>query len=190
MEQGTQTAESRPRLLFADDHQLVLDALSLIAAPHFEVQTAGTLKEFEESVERFLPDVAVLDVRMPDGDGFDVARRILTKHPALKLMFLSMHTETAFMERALELGAKAYLSKRAPMDELLTAIRTVLGGGKYAGKTVQNESDLPADKLKYCGLLHKAARRKKLPASLISRSERRSFTAPRSWTGSSCTQRR
>ncbi len=133
-------------MLFADDHQLVLDALSLIAAPHFEVQTAGTLKEFEESVERFLPDVAVLDVRMPDGDGFDVARRILTKHPALKLMFLSMHTETAFMERALELGAKAYLSKRAPMDELLTAIRTVLGGGKYAGKTVQNESDLPADR--------------------------------------------
>ena len=145
MEQSTQTAEARPRLLFADDHQLVLDALALMATPHFDVQTAGTLKEFEDSVDSFQPDVAVLDVRMPDGDGFDVARRSLTKYPELKLMFLSMHTETAFMKRALDLGAKAYLSKRAPMEELLTAIRTVLNGGKYAGSTIQTEHDLPAD---------------------------------------------
>jgi len=145
MEQNSQVAEPRPKLLFADDHQLVLDALSLMASPHFEVQTADTLKAFEESVDLFQPDMVVLDVRMPDGDGFEVARRILTKHPALKLMFLSMHTETAFMKRALDMGARAYLSKRAPMDELLTAIRTVLNGGQYAGSTMQTEHDLPAD---------------------------------------------
>jgi DNA-binding NarL/FixJ family response regulator len=145
MEQNTQVAEPRPKLLFADDHQLVLDALSLMASPHFEVQTADTLKAFEESVDLFQPDMVVLDVRMPDGDGFEVARRILTKYPALKLMFLSMHTETAFMKRALDMGARAYLSKRAPMDELLTAIRTVLDGGQYAGSTMQTEHDLPAD---------------------------------------------
>jgi DNA-binding NarL/FixJ family response regulator len=145
MEENTPMVESRPKLLFADDHQLVLDALSLMAGPHFEVQTADTLKAFEESVDLFQPDVAVLDVRMPDGDGFEVARRILAKYPTLKLMFLSMHTETAFMKRALDLGARAYLSKRAPMDELLTAIRTVLGGGQYAGSTMQTEHDLPAD---------------------------------------------
>jgi DNA-binding NarL/FixJ family response regulator len=145
MEQAAQVGESRPKLLFADDHQLVLDALSLMANPHFEVKTADTLRSFEESVDQFRPDLAVLDVRMPDGDGFEVARRILAKHPALKLMFLSMHTETAFMKRALDMGAKAYLSKRAPMDELLTAIRTVLSGGKYSGSTIQTEQDLPAD---------------------------------------------
>lgn len=116
-----------------------------MAQAHFEVQTADTLKALEESVDSFLPDVVVLDVRMPDGDGFEVARRILTKHPQLKLMFLSMHTETAFMKRALDMGAKAYLSKRAPMDELLTAIRTVLSGGKYSGSTIQTDQDLPPD---------------------------------------------
>lgn len=137
--------DSRAKLLFADDHQLVLDALFAMASPHYEVVTADTLKGFEESVDRQNPDVAVLDVRMPDGDGFEVARRVLTKHPGLKLMFLSMHTETAFMKRALDLGAKAYLSKRAPMEELLTAIRTVLGGGKYSGSTIQSSPDLPAD---------------------------------------------
>jgi DNA-binding NarL/FixJ family response regulator len=145
MEQGTQTAEARPRLLFADDHQLVLDALLLMAQPHFDVKTTDTLKDFEEIVDQFHPDVAVLDVRMPDGDGFEVARRVLINHPNLKLMFLSMHTETAFMKRALDMGAKAYLSKRAPMGELLTAIRTVLSGGKYSGSTIQTEQDLPAD---------------------------------------------
>jgi DNA-binding NarL/FixJ family response regulator len=145
MEQGTQTELARPRLLFADDHQLVLDALSLMAGPHFEVQTSDTLKGFEDSVDQFQPDVAVLDVRMPDGDGFEVARRVMAKYPSLKLMFLSMHTETAFMKRALDMGAKAYLSKRAPMDELMTAIRTVLSGGKYSGSTIQTEPELPAD---------------------------------------------
>jgi DNA-binding NarL/FixJ family response regulator len=135
----------RSKLLFADDHQLVLDALSLMASPHFEVQTADTLRAFEETVDRFQPDVAVLDVRMPDGDGFEVAGRVLARHPSLKLMFLSMYTETAFMKRALDMGAKAYLSKRAPMDELLTAIRTVLSGGKYSGSTIQTEPDLPKD---------------------------------------------
>jgi DNA-binding NarL/FixJ family response regulator len=144
MEQNTHPAD-KPRLLFADDHQLVLDALSLMASPHFDVQTADTLKGFEETVDHFLPDVAVLDVRMPDGDGFEVARRVLAKHASLKLMFLSMYTETAFMKRALDMGAKAYLSKRAPMEELLTAIRTVLSGGKYSGSTIQTEPDLPKD---------------------------------------------
>jgi len=145
MELSNSTVESRPKLLFADDHQLVLDALALMASPHFEVITADTLKAFEESVDQHQPDLVVLDVRMPDGDGFEVARRILAKHPSLKLMFLSMHTETAFMKRALDMGAKGYLSKRAPMDELLTAIRTVLNGGKYSGSTIQTEEVLPAD---------------------------------------------
>jgi len=145
MEQGIQNGASRPKLLFADDHQLVLDALSLMAAPHFDIQTADTLRSFEEAVDQFQPDVAVLDVRMPDGDGFEVARRVLAKHPELKLMFLSMHTETAFLKRALDMGAKAYVSKRAPMDELLTAIRTVLNGGKYTGSSTQTEQALPPD---------------------------------------------
>jgi DNA-binding NarL/FixJ family response regulator len=145
MEQGIHNGEPRPKLLFADDHQLVLDALSLMAAPHFDVETTDTLKSFEETIDRFQPDVAVLDVRMPDGDGFEVARRVLAKHPLLKLMFLSMHTETAFMKRALDMGAKAYLSKRAPMEELLTAIRTVLSGGKYSASTAQTEAEPPIE---------------------------------------------
>ncbi|MBV8552596.1 MAG: response regulator transcription factor [Acidobacteriaceae bacterium] len=127
----------RAKLLFADDHQLVLDALLFMASPHFEVRGVDNLKSFENTVAGFAPDLVILDVRMPDGDGFEAARRVLENHPGMKLMFLSMHTEAKFVKRAVEVGAQGYLSKRAPMDELMLAIRTVLNGGKYIGSRVQ-----------------------------------------------------
>jgi DNA-binding NarL/FixJ family response regulator len=130
---------ARPKLLFVDDHHLVLDALVCMTSPQFEVRTADTFRGLEEGVASFLPDLAILDVRMPDGDGYEAAQRVLEKRPDQKLMFLSMHTESSFVKRALDVGAMGYVSKRAPMDELLTAIRTVLGGDKYVGSQTENE---------------------------------------------------
>jgi DNA-binding NarL/FixJ family response regulator len=135
-----ETETLRPKLLFVDDHHLVLDALVSMASPQFEVRTADSFRGLEEGVASFLPDLAILDVRMPDGDGYEAAQRVLEKRPEQKLMFLSMHTETSFVKRALDVGAMGYVSKRAPMDELLTAIRTVLGGDKYVG--AQENEDL------------------------------------------------
>lgn len=129
----------RPKLLFVDDHHLVLDALVCMTSPQFEVRTADSFQGLEEGVASFLPDLAILDVRMPDGDGYLAAQRVLEKRPEQKLMFLSMHTESSFVKRALDVGAMGYVSKRAPMDELLTAIRTVLGGDKYVGAQTENE---------------------------------------------------
>jgi len=132
------TGTLRPKLLFVDDHHLVLDALVCMTSPQFEVRTADSFRGLEEGVATFLPDLAILDVRMPDGDGYEAAQRVLEKRPEQKLMFLSMHTENSFVKRALEVGAMGYVSKRAPMDELLTAIRTVLGGDKYVGAQTEN----------------------------------------------------
>jgi DNA-binding NarL/FixJ family response regulator len=140
-----QAKPARPRLLFVDDHRLVLDALAFMASPEYEVNAVDSLQAFEQAVRESCPDLAILDVRMPDGDGFDLARRVLNQHPNLKIMFLSMHTEAKFVKRAIECGAHAYLSKRAPADELLVAIRTVLNGGKYIGSRLQAlEKEEPA----------------------------------------------
>jgi DNA-binding NarL/FixJ family response regulator len=133
-----ETGTLRPKLLFVDDHHLVLDALVCMTSPQFEVRTADSFRGLEEGVASFLPDLAILDVRMPDGDGYEAAQRVLEKRPEQKLMFLSMHTENSFVKRALDVGAMGYVSKRAPMEELLTAIRTVLSGDKYVG-TQENE---------------------------------------------------
>jgi DNA-binding NarL/FixJ family response regulator len=129
--------EKRPKVLFADDHQLVLDALRFMAESQYDVKMVDTLSAFEKGVGDFSPDLAVLDVRMPDGDGFEVARRILNNHPALKLMFLSMHNEPRYAKQASDLGAVGYLSKKAPAEELMLAIKTVLNGGKYIGSRLQ-----------------------------------------------------
>jgi DNA-binding NarL/FixJ family response regulator len=130
---GSTATTSRPKLLVADDHHIVLDALAYMAGHEYQVLGVDSLKAFEEAIDSFSPDIASLDIRMPDGDGIEAARRILQKRPDLKLMFLSMHTEPGFVRRAMETGAQAYLSKRAPAEELLLAIRTVLNGGKYIG---------------------------------------------------------
>jgi DNA-binding NarL/FixJ family response regulator len=133
------TGTLRPKLLFVDDHHLVLDALVCMTSPQFEVRTADSFRGLEEGVANFLPDLAILDVRMPDGDGYEAAQRVLERRPEQKLMFLSMHTDSSFVKRALDVGAMGYVSKRAPMDELLTAIRTVLSGDKYVGGQTENE---------------------------------------------------
>lgn len=127
----SESPRARPKVLFADDHHIVLDALSFMASSEYDVQIVDTLAGFEEAIDEFAPDLAILDIRMPDGDGFEFARRAIVKHPETKLMFLSMHTESSFVRRAVEIGAKAYVSKRAPAEELMGAIRTVLAGGTY-----------------------------------------------------------
>jgi DNA-binding NarL/FixJ family response regulator len=139
---GPDTA--RPKLLFADDHHLLLDALAFVAGSEYEVFGVDSVAAFEAKIEELSPDLAILDMRLPDGDGLEVARRVLGRRPDQKLMFLSMYTEPKVVKRAMELGARAYLSKRAPADELLAAIRTVLSGGKHIGPRVASVMDEPA----------------------------------------------
>ena len=147
VQQQSEPGQARPKLLFADDHQLVLDALRFMAGSQYDVTAVDTIAAFESAIDASVPDLAILDVRMPDGDGFEAARRILERRPDLKLMFLSMHAEPRYMKQANDIGAAGYLSKRAPAEELLLAIKTVLNGGKYIGSRVQSitgyEQEMP-----------------------------------------------
>lgn len=135
--QPTAAEPRRPKLLFADDHHVILDAMAYVAGDTYEVHGVDSLSAFEEAIDKVSPDVAILEIRMSDGDGIEAARRILTSRPGLKLMFLTMHTEPSYLRRAMEAGAQAYLSKHAPAEELRIAIQTVLDGGKYIGREMQ-----------------------------------------------------
>ncbi len=113
----------------ADDHLLMLDALQTVLQAQFDVLTVDNGQSFIERVEDFHPDIAVLDIGMPNGDGFATAKRVLQTHPSLPIVFLSMHGDRSHVERAAEVGAKAFLSKCVPAEELIAALKVVLEGG-------------------------------------------------------------
>jgi DNA-binding NarL/FixJ family response regulator len=95
----------------------------------FDIMAVDNSQAFIRAVENFRPDVAVLDISMPGGDGFLTARKVLQHQPSLPIVFLSMYVDASYVNQAAQMGAKAYLSKRAPADELISVIRTVLNGG-------------------------------------------------------------
>ena len=94
----------------------------------FNVLAVDNSQAFVEAVETFQPHVAILDVSMPGGDGFVTARKVLEYKPSLPIVFLSMYADSSYVEQAAQVGAKAYLSKRAPAQELISAIHAVLEG--------------------------------------------------------------
>ncbi len=117
-----------PKVLVADDHHLILDALKEMMRTQFDICAVDNSQAFIEAVEDFQPDVAVLDVSMPGGDGFVTARRVLQRKPTLPIVFLSMHGDSTYVDQAAQVGAKAYLSKRLPAQELVSALQAVLEG--------------------------------------------------------------
>ena len=118
----------RPKVLLGDDHHLILDALRAMMKEEFDIHTVDNSQAFLKAVDDFQPEVAILDVSMPGGDGFITARRVQERLPQLPIVFLSMHSDAKYVEQAALVGAKAYLSKRAPAQELVSAIHAVLEG--------------------------------------------------------------
>jgi DNA-binding NarL/FixJ family response regulator len=126
-----------PKVLVADDHHLILDALKEMMRTQFNIFAVDNSQAFIEAVERFQPDVAVLDVSMPGADGFLTARRVLERQPSLPIVFLSMHGDPKYIDQAVQVGAKAYLSKRLPAQDLISAIQAVLEGETLLSSSVE-----------------------------------------------------
>ena len=118
-----------PKVLLADDHHLILDALQAMMKTDFNICAVDNSQSFINAVDEFQPDVAILDVSMPGGDGFITARKVLERQPSLPIVFLSMYGDASYVDQAAQVGAKAYLSKKAPAQQLIEAIHQVLGGG-------------------------------------------------------------
>lgn len=117
-----------PRLLMADDHLIILDALGAMMKNDFDIFAVDSCNAFLNAIDVFKPDVAILDVNMPGGDGFSTARKAMEAHPELPIVFLSMYFDRSYAEQAARIGAKAYLSKRVQSEELISALRSVLEG--------------------------------------------------------------
>jgi DNA-binding NarL/FixJ family response regulator len=122
----------RPRIILADDHTLIVDALKNLLQPEFEV--VGTFADGRallDSAPKLKPDLIVLDIAMPNMSGLNAGARLKELMPTVKLIYLTMNADPDMAGEAFRLGASAYLLKNCAATELVRAIRDALRGGFY-----------------------------------------------------------
>lgn len=131
---------TRPRVLLADDHTLVLEGFKKLLEPEFDL--VGTVEDGRallEAAATLKPDVVLLDVSMPLLNGIDAARVLKQAQPRIKVMFVTMHADPAYVAKAFQAGAEGYLLKRSAGTELIHAVKAVLAGRCYITPLVTNE---------------------------------------------------
>jgi two-component system NarL family response regulator len=125
---------TRIRLLLADDHPPLRAGLAAIfqAQPDFQiVAEAGSGAEAVALAAREKPDVCILDLRMPGGDGVEATRRLVAQDPGARVLILTTYDLEEDIFRALEAGARGYLLKDATSEELLAAVRLIHKGERH-----------------------------------------------------------
>jgi len=134
------SAVQRPRVLLADDHLLVAEALKSLLTPEFEL--VGVVEDGRallEAVGKLRPDVIVADVTMPHLNGIDALIRLRQDGDQTPVVFLTMHRDVSFARRALDAGAAGFVLKHSAPAELVTAIRAALEGKTYLTPQVAGE---------------------------------------------------
>ncbi len=122
----------RIRVVLADDHTLVAEGLARLIEAEFELAgKASDGRTAVQQVRELRPDVVLLDISMPLLNGIEAARQILSELPTTRLIFLTMHTDLAYVAEALRAGASGYLLKKSAVSELAEAIHAVMAGKRY-----------------------------------------------------------
>lgn len=130
---------SKIRILICDDHTLFVEGIKAILRNEASLVVIGEARDGRQAVElvkEHRPDVLLMDVSMPDMNGFDATRRIREFDDSIKILMLTMHDEEELVARCLEAGAHGYILKDAPASQLIYAIETVYKGEKYLSPVV------------------------------------------------------
>lgn len=130
------------KVVVADDHPMIREGLRAVLAtlPDFElVAQAGTGNEAIDAVAATEADIVIMDLHMPDVDGAEATRRILARHPAVKVLVLTMFDNDEMLVSGLRAGARGYLVKGANHAEIAGALRSVAAGEAVFGKGVADQ---------------------------------------------------
>jgi DNA-binding NarL/FixJ family response regulator len=129
----------RLRILLADDHGMIVEAIRRMLEPEFEVVgTAGDGRELIASALELKPDVIIADIGMPRINGLEAAHAIREQMPAVKLVLLTMNQDPDFAAAAFRLGVRGYLLKNSAGSELELCLKAVCAGRRYlTGKIEQ-----------------------------------------------------
>jgi DNA-binding NarL/FixJ family response regulator len=123
----------RIKIVIVEDHTIVREGLRpLLEGKGVEVVgEAGDGLEAVRLVKELAPQIVIMDVALPRLGGIEATRRIVKGNPDMKVIMLTIHDEPQYVFKSLEAGAKGYLVKEAPLEELMTAIRAVMNGETY-----------------------------------------------------------
>ncbi len=127
MEDGMKT-----RVLIVDDHQGFRDGLKAVINLQADMEVVGEAQNGEKAVamtRELLPDVILMDVKMPGMDGAEATSRILAELPGMKILALSIYADDGFMANMMRAGALGYILKGCDSEELYGAIRKAAGSG-------------------------------------------------------------
>lgn len=130
------------RILLADDHALVRRGIRLLLETAPDLRVVGESANSEEvllHLQQNQPDILLLDISMPGVNGLDILSMVMEISPATAVIMLSMYKDEEYIARALQAGARGYLWKDAPDEELIRAIRTVTAGELYLPPGVSME---------------------------------------------------
>jgi two-component system, NarL family, invasion response regulator UvrY len=129
------------KILLVDDHVIVRAGLRnlLTAVSDTRISEAATGRDAMLLLRNDKPDLVLLDLNLPGIGGLELLRRMLLEDKAARIIVLTMHAEPLYAARAMELGARGYLSKNASAEELLGAVWRVAAGGRYIENEIAQE---------------------------------------------------
>jgi two-component system invasion response regulator UvrY len=125
-------------VVIVDDHSVVRAGIRRLLEERgdVEIREAEAAEQAEKVVGAALPHLMILDLTLPGSGGFELLRHFVATVPGLPILIFSMHDDSVYASRALEAGARGYLSKGAQPQEILTAVEIVLQGGTYIEKAI------------------------------------------------------
>ncbi|MEM6276340.1 MAG: response regulator transcription factor [Pseudomonadota bacterium] len=122
------------RVLIVDDHPMVAEGVEAILEGYDDLEIVGVLGTGQAAVDQaadLAPDVILMDLNMPELSGLAATELILEESPQIRILILSMHDSPEYISTALNHGARGYVLKDVPTEEIKTAIDTVMAGGQY-----------------------------------------------------------
>lgn len=121
------------RVLLADDHAILREGLASLIEKQADIAVVGEAEDGAECLEKaasLLPDVVVLDIKLPGMSGIEICHHLKSSYPRLKVIMLSMYEEYEYVNRSLQAGADGYLLKKVAGSELVNSIRKAFRGEK------------------------------------------------------------
>ena len=134
--------QAQVRCLVVDDHAAVREGIKMILSRDREltvVGEAGTGNAAVALADRRRPDVIIMDVRMSPMDGFEATRQITAAHPEIGIVMYTAHGERGLLAEGLDCGARGYVLKDAPPDDIVRAVKRVAEGGAYVDPTLASD---------------------------------------------------